>query len=539
MNIETPQEPEDEKDIIDEATPSVEPIPVPTLSEGVEDIVDDPEKEENSDTEFEDDDDEDVINDFAPIQSEEREREVPFSDDNIDFRGEDEEYLDGILDDELKRAGPIPFDAAVRTPDSWENLVLRAITDQSLEEQRIREALGNLSEDERKVMSNVLRSAQGKTLLRTSPVTNRVAKAGETRKLSGDEALLAFESISTKRGGGFRVVLYNSGLSLDVLVPTGNDFQLFLNNCIAVDQQLGASSGAHYFAYADVLYKANMIKFLQPLIVNSSYASWKKNGKLWSIIKLPDLSALIMTIAAMIHKNGFENFRVKCTRKKDAAYPDGCKHTEQVTADLSKMILTRWPVLSEESVKFLVNTRMPGAKKNTTQEILQYQKDLGLEGERITVDDVTFVMRIPTIEDYLSAGNQFLSEIINEVEADNTDAVYEQVGFRYVRTFRPWIARIENAAEDGSVIETDDTRVIIRQLEQLKDQDTENKLVNQFRHYINKSQLTYIGFPATPCPVCNHVADTPSGLLTIDPFTAFFTIALTYWKATVSVQEKR
>lgn len=452
--------------------------------------------------------------------------EVQYPEDKIDFRGENLDSLVELIKTRENQVGASTLDANTRTVGTWENLVFRAILEPSGEEMRIQNALADLSPEERAAISSKYKDENGKTLLRTSSLTQKIA-AGETKTFTGDEALLAFEY--QERGGGFRIPLYNSGITLDVIVPTGNDIQTLITNCVANDRQLGTTAGAHYFAYNDLVYKTQIINFLKPLIVNSSYADWRKKDKLWSIIKLPDLTGLVATLAALSYKDGFDGFIVKCTRPVSQEHPVLCAHTETLKVNIFDLIITRFAAMSKASIDHMVEARN-GITKHGLGQIAKYQSDLGLEGERITFGKITFTMRIPTINEHIEAGSRFIADIINEIDGDNTDSRYEQFGLRYIRTFLPHIATVEKKGDNGEVAKTSDARVITRELEKLFDLDDDGKMIEILRKFIDKTQFTYVGYPVTQCPTCGYTADTPSGMWTFDPFNAFFTLAFRYLK---------
>lgn len=505
----------EEDDVIFTSPTETQPSPNPETAVG-----EDPDMADDGDLD-------DVVTAFEPqaAPTEDTEGGVKYPEDKIDFRGEDPRTLVNLIEAAERELSARELDRQVRTVGSWANLMFRAITDISDEEHRIQEAISQMTDEEREGLSDRL-VRDKKTLLRTVSIQDRVGK-GETVTLQGDAALLAFEC--SKKGGGYRIPLYNSGITIDVIVPTGNDIQTLLFNCTAIDNQLGSSDGAHYFAYNDLMLKTQIINFLQPLIINSSYVDWRKKNKLWSIIKMPDLEPLVATLAALCYKDGFDGFVTKCTRPVSAEHPTLCAHTETHKVNIFEMILTRFPAMNTESINFMVAARM-GNATNTVSQIAKYQEVLGLEGERLSFDvpnlgTLTFTMRIPTIAEHLEAGSLFIADIINEIEGDNTEGRYEQFGFRFIRTFLPWVGSVELKGDDDNVAITTDAKVIIRQLEKLDDSDPDGKVRERLRQYINKVQLTYVGYPATPCPVCSHTADTPSGMLTFDPFTVFFTLA--------------
>ena len=453
--------------------------------------------------------------------------DITYPMDKIDLRGESQEHLVTLMQQDEALLGGAELDKRVRTVGSWENLIIRNIFEPEAEQTRIEEALASLSAEERKLLTSKIRNDEGKIILQTGNIVQPV-KPGEVKTVTGSQAQLAFECLD--KGGGYRLPLYNSGITIDLIVPTGNDIQTLFYNFTTADRELGTGSGSHYFAYNDVVSKNQILTFLQPLIINSSYSDWRKKGKLWSVIKFPDLVVILATLAHMCYPKGFDGFLVRCTRP---AKEDGtmCNHVEELKVNISSMIVTRQAALGRSAIDHMVQTMQPNASHGIGQ-IAEYQSALGLEGERISFDHegvtITFTMRIPSLAEHLEAGKTFIADIINDIEGDNNEGRLEQFAVRYVRTFLPWIASVEKSNAQNQTVKTTDVKQITRELEKLDLNNANNELYTKLRGYINKIQLTYVGYPSTPCNVCGYAADTPSGMLTFDPFSAFFILAFQY-----------
>lgn len=448
--------------------------------------------------------------------------DITYPNDKIDLRGVKVETLAELLSADGDIIGAVDLDQRIHSVGSWENLLYRAVVEPNFEQLRIHAAMAALKDEERKGTTNLLRGDDGKVMLRIASILAKV-NPGEIRTVTGDDALSAFEG--QKRGGSYRVPLYNSGICVDVIVPTGNDIETLLTNCAQLDRQLGSTMGLHYFAYNDTMYKNQIIEFLQPLIIGSSYADFRKNNQLWSVIKLPDLGGLVCLLAALCYKDGFDGFVTTCTRPKSETHPDLCRHTETITANIFDLIVTRFPAMSRASIEFMMETRKPNVK-HTLTDIARYQAGLGLEGDRLEFGDITFTMRIPSVAEHIEAGSRFIAEILNEVAGDNTEGRYQAFDMRYIRTFVPWIATVEQKADNGGIVKSADVRVITRELEKLDGPDEKGVVQGRFVDYVNKSQLTYVGYPVTPCPKCKYVDETETGMRSFDPFSNFFTLAL-------------
>jgi hypothetical protein len=455
---------------------------------------------------------------------------ISFDEFTVDLRTVDRAQAAELLDEVEREAGAALLDKRVQTVGTWENTVYRVIAQPNLEERRIQAAVAALEPQDRTAMASRFRNEQNKVILRGgTPLTDPIP-SGQIREVKGETAKQAWAFQET--GGAYRVLLYNSGLSLDLTIPTGNDFQVLLVNSWTNDRELGTENGAHYFAYNDQVYKVNVITFLDNLIVGSSFDNWQKKDQLWSLIKLPDLNPLLTMVAAMCYPDGYDGFVTTCTRPVDEAHPTLCRHTETIKANLFELATTRHTVMSKDAIAHMVEARS-GTKHNLT-DIAKYQSTFGFEGQTLTFRDTTFTMRIPSIQEHLEAGRSYIAAILNEIPGDNTQGRYEQMGFRYIRSFIPWIARADRLNTGGGTLFTREPETIQYALELLSDQDANDELLDLLRGYIDRVQLTYVGHPITPCPACNYVEDTPSGMRTFDPFAAFFTLALSFMKRIVS-----
>jgi hypothetical protein len=227
-----------------------------------------------------------------------------------------------------------------------------------------------------------------------------------------------------------------------------------------------------------------------------------------------------------MYPDGYDGFTHFCTRPRDESYPEGCSHTESLTIDLSKMVRTRYGRLSQDAIRHLAKARNP-AIKVTHEEVDTYQKELGFDGKTIDFDGFRFVLQTPSLAAYLEAGQVFNTEILNEVQANNTKAIYEAIAYRRLRSFIPYIARLESIGTDDEVLMTiDDSLGISMILDALTNTPGyEENLEQKFIDFIAESQLTHICYPAFACKACGHQPETSNGFLSLDPQTAFFTMA--------------
>jgi hypothetical protein len=242
------------------------------------------------------------------------------------------------------------------------------------------------------------------------------------------------------------------------------------------------------------------------------------------MIKIPDFAAIFMTLADLRYRDGFDDFAVPC---HNHVGEKPCGHVERFSAELRKMVLTRWDMLSPSAVAHMEAARGYSRAPHNTAAIAKYQAELGFEGKVITSGAISFTMRIPSVSEYIDASQVFLADIENEIRADNQRGRVEHVGIRAIRAYLPWIANIETVLPNKAVARTSDAQAIVRALERANADEPE-AFEKKLLTYINDVQLTYVGYPVTKCPACGQTGDTPSGLYTVDPFSAFFTAAHKY-----------
>lgn len=437
------------------------------------------------------------------------------------------ESLVALYDAHRKALGDDEFTQRVYTAGTYENILHNILIGNQAEADRELAALNKMSaEDLAKLAPRLVDPVTKKVAMGARRIGGGTAEGDFT--VSGDEAVAAL--LNMDGDGSFRIPLFNSGIAIDAMCPSNADLQNFLLSSMEHDRLVGTLIGGNYFAYSDLLVKQQTLDFCRKLITNTSMASWNKGDTLWSTMKLPDLNALEMWLAHLGAPEGYDGFVDICTAPRKADGTPSCTHQETLTVSLVDMIRTRWAMMSDEEVAFMVKT-MQSSTKTTLDEVQKYQQSYGFDGMTIEHDDCVFTMKIPTVAEHLERGGEFIADITNEVAANNVMGAYGRINIRYMGILSSWVSAVKRTNGKRSV-STTDTKAIVKMMEMCDDRDNRAKrerdesLAGKIEAYINKVQLTWIGYPSTPCPSCGHIEDTPSGLKTVDPLSTFFTIVV-------------
>ena len=438
------------------------------------------------------------------------------------------EQIIALYEAQRAELGADAFTTAVYTEGTYENILHNLLTNTHAEADRELKALNTtLSATELKALApRKVDPTTHKTILGARSIGGSTTPGDFT--VSGPEAFAALMNMDGS--GSIRAPLFNSAIAVDLVPTTNADLQNFLLACMENDRFLGSTLGIHYYAYSDLLVKQQALSFVRNLISNTSMAGWNKGDTIWDIIKLPDFPALIMWLAHVSNPEGFDGFIDVCTSPRNTDGTPSCTHTETVkVSSLVDMIRTRWAVLDNDAVSFMIKA-MQSSTKMTVAEVQAQQKSYGFDGMTIEHDDCIFTMEVPSITKHMECGSEFLSAITNEVAANNEMGAYARVTIRYMSILAAWVKTATRVHGERRV-STNDRPAFTKLMEMCDDRDRklkrsrEESLVGKIEAYINKVQLTWIGYASVPCPDCGYVEDTPSGLKTVDPLATFFTIA--------------
>jgi len=244
------------------------------------------------------------------------------------------------------------------------------------------------------------------------------------------------------------------------------------------------------------------------------------------MLRVTDLQTIVHAMACSIHVNGYE-LSQPCTAK-----PDRCLHTTKDWVNLTKMFWTDRTRLTKKQIKHMANR----VATYTAKDIQEYQDD-GVVGNGRNLEmgnDVTFVMRIPTIAEYIQSGVVWVEEIVSTIEAsltgetsfkDKNNFISGQARLATLRQYGHWVKRIVHG-EIAVLEEPDEINNMLNVLS--GNEELVDKFLEEIKRYIEDSTVSIVAIPAYKCPSCQKPMTSEEmrhpNLIPMDALATFFTL---------------
>lgn len=310
-----------------------------------------------------------------------------------------------------------------------------------------------------------------------------------------------------------KIYLYNTGINIVLRSPTLGEVNLAYNRLDGNMQEYGRMMGSIGYMYADHVIISAVWDFVESLIIGSNLNKWDSGNRLKNTISFLDYQHIILTIASLIFKNGYD-FHHICTNTE-------CRHTTTESIDLNLLQLTDFSKVPTEYLR-----KLSSNAQVTPDDVRQYKKALNTSAV-CTIGNYRIHRKVPSMQDHLLYGEKFNEEFFADTRDITGENIIEQyLKYNYCRIFAPWISYIEILDDAGEisfkVVESDAISMI---LNQLTENEYRQEFIKQMETYIYDMTITNIGYAATPCPVCGkEPSNVVNGFIPIDAQSSFFTM---------------
>jgi hypothetical protein len=342
--------------------------------------------------------------------------------------------------------------------------------------------------------------------------------------LTGERATLAIQA-AMGMGTRIQIPIWHSGIWLTFNTPQDAAL-LALERRIAEDRiSLGRDT-------AGVIYSNNMvyvIKYVFEFILDHLYSATVEDFTpevLAGMLRVTDLQTIVHAMGCSIHVNGYE-LSQPCTAK-----PDRCLHVTKDWVNLTKMFWTDRSRLTKKQIKHMANR----VATYTAKEIADYQDD-GVVGNGRTLEmsnGVNFVLRIPTIAEYIKSGVIWVEEIVQTIESsltgetsfkDKNDYISQQARLSTLRQYGNWIKRI-TYGEEAVIDESEEINNMLNILS--GNEEAVDKFLEEIKKYIEDSTVSIVAIPGYKCPSCKKPMTSEElrhpNLIPLDALATFFTL---------------
>lgn len=336
-------------------------------------------------------------------------------------------------------------------------------------------------------------------------------KNNDPEKILNDQQARTF--IVAKMRGAKRVFLTNSGFSIYVRPLTNLEISEFVSTVSNEDRDFGRASGGHFYLFSSMHIKQFFASRLPSIVVDCNLQGWKQGDTLIENISLQDYKSILWACACGMYKDG-----VKFT--KICSF---CGNEEEVLLNIEKLFFQNEKPLLEGAYQCI-----DGKKNVTPKDVLAYRNAIKYDTPpTIKIPGYELVLRVPTLSQYLSYANTFITNMNSEVrDLDNGEEIKNYVRYTFYKQYAPWIDRIRSYDDDGELQATLITENSINDFFKFISLE-ETSLGKEMEEYISKTMLTYIAFPYIECPSCHKVpAEIINGFVSYDIESGFFTMSV-------------
>lgn len=384
----------------------------------------------------------------------------------------------------------------------------------------------------------------GQVLRGVAPSLNQ--KPGR-REEEGEMALI---KLMTHMGVGsfFRTPLWNSGIWV-MFKPASEDEMDELNRIIYSDKiQLGRWSYGLALGNSTVYTLDRVFDFCLSKVYQTSVRTEELPlEKLRDYILPQDAMSFIWGFLCANYPSGF-HYETPCIND-----PSKCTHIFEENLNVGKLQWADSSMLTESQ-----KAHMCGFSGNSKslESVKKYQEEMKATRNRRVVlnegtkHEVAFVLKTPTMTEYITQGHTWVSSIVesvnralgnNATDRERNEQITRQSKAATICQYAHWIESVEYGEisvnpenpDNNAVAVIRNKETVLESLKTLSSIDSiRNKIIDSVKDYIEDSTVAIIGVPAYTCPVCqkDQVGETKyprrTAVIPLDVLQVFFALLI-------------
>ncbi len=349
-------------------------------------------------------------------------------------------------------------------------------------------------------------------------------------------------------GGFFRAPLWNSGIWV-MFKPASEDELDELNRIIYSDKvQLGRWSYGLALGNSTVYTLDRVFDFCLSKVYQTSVRTEELPlEKLRDYILPQDAMSFVWGFLCANYPSGF-HYETPCIND-----PSKCTHVFEENLNVTKLQWADSSMLTESQ-----KAHMCGFSGNSKslESVKKYQEEMkATKSRRVVLNEgtkheVAFVLKTPTMTEYITQGHQWVSSIVeavnralgsNATDRERNDQITRQSKAATICQYAHWIESLEygeitanpNNPDDNAVAVIRNQETLLESLKSLSSIDSiRNKIIDAVKDYIEESTVSIIGVPAYTCPVCqkDQVGETKyprrTTVIPLDILQVFFALLI-------------
>ena len=354
---------------------------------------------------------------------------------------------------------------------------------------------------------------------------------GKGRQMTGEVALMKLQG-SLGIGTMVQIPLWHSGIWITLSPPTDGEL-LNLERLIA-EEKIALGRQTNGTIFSNTSYYLNRLVF--DFILDHIYTTTVKDYTpelLRTLIRSQDLPILAWGMACAMYPNGY-TLSQPCIAK-----PDACQYITQEHVILSKLLWEDRSSLTPAQVRHMAHRDRD--TKWTVEQINAYQSEGRIgNGKTVTLPKGNkMVLRVPTVQDYISAGDRWVAsiiEIVNKVittevaEKEKEEFLRQQAALIRIREYAHWIKALVTHDsindEDFVMDDREDLEAAMNILS--SDEETVEVFFKEIKKYMDEVVVALVAIPSFKCPGCKKqmVAEEKAHpfLIPVEAMMLFFTL---------------
>lgn len=358
--------------------------------------------------------------------------------------------------------------------------------------------------------------------------------------LSNQNAIALF-SKALGIGELVEVPLWHSGFWVTLRPPKQSEIIVLESNIANLSVQLGALTSTIIYSNYSVIAIRMLMDFIKDHIQNSSLKLSPEDDIL-DYINIQDLQPLVLGVIISMYPKGAPITRscVNTIVLDDDNVPK-CDYSIRGVLDPKKLLFVNRKALSSEHINQMIK-RLPNSVtiddvKNyqlTLDRIKPHKIEFNTEAEDVKIN---LTISLPSIKEYITAGEEWVNDIIYKSEelftdADNQEAkdkkVDEMLSTFVLGLYSTFITEIENVNEGKKVV---DKATIINLLELFSgDRVILKDYIPKITKFITDTAVAIVATPTFVCPKCNAnqaVSENPAfkELIPLNIIESFFDLS--------------
>lgn len=359
------------------------------------------------------------------------------------------------------------------------------------------------------------------------------AAIGDVRdqKLTGAAAVYHMQNL-LHAGTSVTHPFWASGVWLTLRNPSDSELNLLEETIRREKISLGRKTLGVAFNNQTVILVKHLFNFIKQHIyeTNVKDLATREDVDIGDLMLITDLFPLFHLAGCTIYPEGYP-YKSPCLNTE----PSKCGGVVTEMLQLFKMFWNKDSSITPDMRRFMANPQ----QKHTIKEIQAYQKEVAENCSEI-IDDINpgfkVVARVPTINEYIDAGERWITEIASSIEntlgSDLSDSarnalITEQARLTRLREYVHCFDKIIYTANEQVVEKRADIEAVFNVMS--SNNDVVEKISDALSSFISRHTLTVIGIPNYVCPDCKkqhnpevsaeHTLFTP-----VDPMNLFFTL---------------